>query len=73
MFLRPGVDEVLQQLPAELDDGGDAVFEVRFASLRPEDVFNAAIDRHVSEVIVYRLSSGKRSARGSKAPTGDCQ
>lgn len=58
MFLRPGVDEVLQQLPAELDDGGDAVFEVRFASLRPEDVFNAAIDRHVSEVIVYRPVNG---------------
>ena len=29
-----------------------------FASLRPEDVFNAAIDRHVSEVIVYRPVNG---------------
>lgn len=57
-FLRPGVDEVLQQLPSYIDVEQVDAFEICFPSLNPADVYNSAIDRHVSTVILYKLQDG---------------
>ena len=56
--LRPGVDEVLQQLPEEFDIEKISAFELVFASSDFRDVYNSYVDRHVSTVILYELEDG---------------
>ncbi len=58
MFLRPGVDEVLQQLPADVDINEISAFEIKFASDQVREIYNVAVDRHVSTVILYKIATG---------------
>lgn len=57
-FLRPGVDEVLQQLPEDIDIDKISAFEIVFASSDLREIFNYEVDRHVSTVILYELEGG---------------
>jgi len=56
--LRPGVDEVLQQLPEEFDIEKISAFELVFASSDVRDVYYSSVDRHVSTVILYEQEGG---------------
>lgn len=56
--LRPGVDEVLQQLPEDIDIEKVSAFEIVFASSDFRDIYNYDVDRHVSTVILYELKGG---------------
>lgn len=58
LFVRPGVDEVLQQLPAEFADKQIDAFELEFYSDACHEIWNAEIDRHISTVILYALENG---------------
>ena len=58
LFVRPGVDEVLQQLPVEFADRQIDAFEIEFSSDACHDIWNAKIDRHISTVILYALENG---------------
>ena len=58
MFLRPGVDEVLQQLPEDVDIEQISAFEIVFNSDAMHDIYNNVIDRHVSMVSLYGIDGG---------------
>lgn len=59
-FLRPSMDEVIQQFPAYLlaDPKAEYAVEVVFPSDFFSNVYDAVLDRHVSTVIVYRMTHG---------------
>ena len=59
-FLRPGMDEIIQQFPEYLltDEKAEYAVEVIFPSLNLHDVYDFVIDRHVSTVRVYQLKNG---------------
>ena len=59
-FLRPGVDEVIQQMPDYLwkDNQNEYAFELVFPSTDIFDVYDNVLDRHVSSVIVYKVTKG---------------
>lgn len=59
-FLRPGMDEVIQQFPPHLlaDENAEYAIELEFASMNVYDIYEKILDRHVSTVIVYRLKDG---------------
>lgn len=56
--LMPSVDEVLQQMPAEIDWHTVDAFELSFPSLNFCDVYDDLLDRHISTVILYRFDNG---------------
>ena len=58
--LRPGVNEVIQQMPDYLwkDNQDEYAFELVFPSTDIFDVYDNVLDRHVSSVIVYKVTSG---------------
>lgn len=64
--LRPGVDEVIQQMPDYLwkDNQDEYAFELVFPSTDLFDIYDffdiydSVIDRHVSSVIVYKVTKG---------------
>ncbi len=58
LFVRPGVDEVLQQLPAEFADKRIDAFELKFSHSFYDKVWSSVLDRHVSTVILYALEAG---------------
>lgn len=58
MFLRPGVDEVLQQLPKDVDINEISAFEIKFASDDLREIYNSTVDRHVSTVVLYKVAGG---------------
>lgn len=58
MFLRPGVDEVLQQLPKDINIDEISAFEIKFSSSLVSEIYNVAVDRHVSTVILYNIAGG---------------
>lgn len=59
-FLRPGMDEIIQQFPSYLlaDEKAEYAVELVFPSLELRDIYDAVLDRHVSTVVVYRLKDG---------------
>lgn len=59
-ILRPGVDEVIQQMPKYLLEDKDAEygFELVFPSTQFHALYDPVLDRHVSSVIVYKVTSG---------------
>ncbi len=56
--IRPGVDEVLQQLPMKFVDKPIDSFEVVFCSGVFNEVYSYQLDRHVSTVILYTHEKG---------------
>lgn len=56
--LMPSVDEVLQQIPAEIDWHTVDAFELSFSSLDISDVYDGLLDRHISTVLLYRFDNG---------------
>ena len=58
MFLRPGVDEVLQQFPKDVDINEISAFEIKFASDDIREIYNSTVDRHVSTVVLYKVAGG---------------
>ncbi len=58
MFLRLGVDEVLQQIPEDINIDEISAFEIKFASDQLKEIYNTAVDRHVSTVILYGIAGG---------------
>ena len=58
MFLRPGVDEVLQQIPEDISIDEISAFEIKFASDKVREIYSVAVDRHVSTVILYGIACG---------------
>ena len=58
MFLRPGVDEVLQQIPEDVSIDEISAFEIKFASDKVREIYSVAVDRHVSTVILYGIACG---------------
>ena len=54
-ILLPSVNEVLQQIPAEIDWLDVDAFELTFSSLNFMEVYDGVLDRHVSNVILYRF------------------
>ena len=58
MFIRPGVDEVLLQLPAEFVGKQVDAFEIKFSSTFCSEVWSQVLDMHVSTVILYALEKG---------------
>ena len=58
MFLRPGVDEVLQQIPEDISIDEISAFEIKFASDKVCEIYSVAVDRHVSTVILYGIACG---------------
>lgn len=57
-FLRPGVNEVLTQIPELIDIDSVNLFELKFESDQVYDVYDSVIDRHVSTVILYSYEGG---------------
>ena len=57
-FVRPSVDEVLEQIPEEFLQQEVDAFEVCFASDSIATVFAPNINRHVSMVILYKCANG---------------
>lgn len=59
-FLRPGMDEIIQQFPAYLltDEKAEYAIEMVFTSTNLDDIYDRILDRHVSTVIVYRIKNG---------------
>ncbi len=57
-FLMPSVDEVLQQMPPEIDWHMVDAFELSFASPYFSDVYDSVLDRHISTVHLYRFVEG---------------
>ena len=57
-FLRPGVDEVIQQMPDYLwkNNQNEYAFELVFPSTDFQEIFDRALDRNVSSVVVYRVN-----------------
>ena len=51
-FLRPGMDEIIQQFPSYLlaDEKAEYAVELVFPSLELRDIYDAVLDRHVSTV-----------------------
>lgn len=54
-ILMPSVDEVLQQIPSDIDWLEVDAFELTFPSLNFREVYDGVLDRHVSNVILYRF------------------
>ena len=56
--LRPGVDEVIQQIPDYLwkNNQNEYAFELVFPSMDFQDIFDGILNRHVSSVVVYRVN-----------------
>ncbi|MBR1824992.1 MAG: hypothetical protein IJ770_00195 [Alphaproteobacteria bacterium] len=57
-FLVPSVDEVLQQIPAEIDWHTVDAFELSFPSMDFSEIYDCLLDRHISTVHLYRFDSG---------------
>lgn len=57
-FVRPSVDEVLEQIPEEFLQQEVDAFEVCFASASLATVFAPNVNRHVSMVILYKCANG---------------
>lgn len=57
-FLMPSVDEVLQQIPPEMDWHTIDAFELVFPSLKCSDAYDSLLDRHISTVYLYRFDNG---------------
>lgn len=57
-FLMPSIDEVLQQIPSEIDWLQVDAFELQFPSLDFFEVYDCILDRHVSTVHLYRFDKG---------------
>lgn len=57
-FLRPTAAEVLQQLPPEIDTTAVCAFEVNFPSLKPQDIYDPVLVRHISKVRLYSMPNG---------------
>ena len=64
-FFRPGVDEVLSQIPPGVDLDQVSAFEIHVDSLSSGEVFDAILNRHVTTVILYKITHGlpRRIAR----------
>lgn len=60
--LMPSVDEVLQQIPLDIDWLEVDAFELTFTSTNFRDVYDSILDRHISKVILYRFEN-RLSAR----------
>lgn len=56
--LMPSVDEVLQQIPSEIDWHTVDAFELSFPSLNFRDVYDSVLDRHISTVLLYSFDNG---------------
>lgn len=56
--LMPSVNEVLQQIPPEIDWQTVDAFELSFQSLNFRDVYDSLLDRHISTVILYHFDNG---------------
>lgn len=54
-MLLPSVDEVLQQIPNDIDWLEVDAFELTFSSLNFFEVYDGVLDRHISNVILYRF------------------
>ena len=57
-FFRPGIDEVLSQIPKSVDLTQVHAFEIKVTSLTLSDIYDATLDRHVSMVTLYKLTNG---------------
>lgn len=56
--LMPSVDEVLQQMPPEIDWHTVDAFELSFPSLNFRDVYDSVLDKHISTVLLYSFDNG---------------
>lgn len=61
-FFRPGVDEVLSQIPPSVNLEEVHAFEIRVDSLNVADVYDGVLDRHVTTVILYGMNEGLPAA-----------
>lgn len=57
-FFRPGVDEVLSQIPPTVDLKQVKAFEIKVDSLELSDIYDRILNRHVSTVILYKMKDG---------------
>lgn len=57
-FFRPGVDEVLAQIPPSVDIEQISAFEIKVKSFDFNDIYDPILDRHVSTVILYAMEGG---------------
>lgn len=57
-FFRPGVDEVLSQIPSSVDLSQVQGFEIKVDSLSISDIYDNILDRHVTTVILYKMKGG---------------
>lgn len=57
-FFRPGVDEVLSQIPPSVDLQRVKAFEITAESLNIRYIYDRILDRHVSTVILYGMKGG---------------
>ena len=55
-IFRPGVDEVLAQIPSDVDITQVHGFEIQV--LDPCNMYDGVLDRHVSKVILYKMTPG---------------
>ncbi|MEE6206870.1 MAG: hypothetical protein VZR95_02330 [Alphaproteobacteria bacterium] len=56
--LCPCVEEVLKQLPEDIDIDKISAFEIRFDSANPAEVYDTLLDRYESTIILYALPDG---------------
>ena len=52
-FFRPGVDEVLSQIPRSVNVNKVSLFEIKTKSMDFHQVYDSLLDRHVTTVILY--------------------
>lgn len=57
-FFRPGVDEVLAQIPPSVDIEQISAFELKVKSFDFNDIYDPVLDRHVTTVILYAMEGG---------------
>ncbi len=57
-FFRPGVNEVLSQIPEDINLDEIQAFEIKIASLNPDSLYDDVLDRHVTTVILYKMKDG---------------
>ena len=57
-ILRPSVDEVLQQIPVDIDLNQYYAFELQFLSDDLNEIYDGILNRHISKVILYHLPQG---------------
>ncbi|MBO6281571.1 MAG: hypothetical protein J6N49_03460 [Alphaproteobacteria bacterium] len=57
-ILSPCVEEVLRQLPDDINLDQINAFELKFDSSDPADVYDPLLDRYESTVVLYSMSDG---------------